>query len=102
MLRFAASTLDQDLHGTHTGWWSYIEAASVMIRDDIFEVKGGAKERRYWVHGIQGLTSRNLDFSIGGFTGRFRVERAPVIQYKILLSNDQVRTVDRLRRGDVV
>ena len=46
MLRFAASTLDQDLHGTHTGWWSYIEAASVMIRDDIFEVKGGAKERR--------------------------------------------------------
>ena len=75
-----------------------------MIGDDILEVKGGVEERSYWVNGKQGhrfLTSRNLDFTLGGFSGRFRAKNDHVIQYKIFLPNDQVlmirSTKDMLR-----
>jgi hypothetical protein len=64
-----------------------------MIGDDILEVKGGVEERSYWVNGKQGhrfMTSRNLDFTLGGFIGRFRAKSDHVIQYKIYLPNDQI------------
>jgi hypothetical protein len=64
-----------------------------MIGDDILEVKGGVEERSYWVNGKQGhrlLTSRILDFTLGGFSGRFRVKSDHVIQYKIFLPNEQI------------
>lgn len=90
-------------------WWSYIESAAVRIGDDTFEAKSGTslEERKYWVNGVEGhhfQTSRNLNFTVGGFGGRFRAKNDHVIQYKFYLPDDQVlmiRSVKDMLRVEV-
>lgn len=88
-------------------WWSYIESAVIRIGDDTLEVKSGVEDRRYWVNGKEGhrfRTSRNLDFTIGGFHGRFRAISDHLIHYKLYLPDGQaivIKSVKDMLRVDM-
>ena len=88
-------------------WWSSIEYAAVRIGNETFEVKSGTQDRRYWVNGIEQhryRASRHLDFSIGGFTGRFRAKSDTVVQYKLYLPEGQhlmIRSVKDMLRVEI-
>ena len=81
-------------------WWSSIESAALRIGDDVLEVRAGIEDRRWWLNGKEGhkyLTSRNLDFTVGGFGGRYRKKSDHVIQYKINLPDDQSVTIRSIK-----
>jgi hypothetical protein len=80
--------------------WSYISSAAVQIGDDILEVHSGIEDRHYWVNKKEGhrfLNSRNLDFTIGGFSGRFRAMNEHTLQYRIYLPNEQAITIKSVK-----
>ena len=96
------------LHLQIKRWWSYVESAVVQIGKDTLEVKSGIQNRHYWVNGVERhrfKVSRNLDFTIGGFGGRFRAKNDLVVQYKLFLPDNQVlmiRSVKEMLRVEIL
>jgi hypothetical protein len=88
-------------------WWSYISSAVIQIGGDTLEVKSGIQDRQYWVNGVEGrymILSGQLDSTIGGFSGRFRVKSDHVVQYKLFLPDDQtilIRSVKDMIRVEL-
>jgi len=71
----------------HT-WWSFVQAASIRIGDDVLEVMGGDHDYTFWVNGVEGATTEStLLFSQLGLKVQFKPVNSHQLHVRVDLSD---------------